>query len=819
MTRNSRSVFARFPIRSLLVALFFAALGSIVHAQPAKDMRGQLEAGRLEITQIEAALQRETLDDKRLSELRARIEPLAQAVDEIIQREQPRADEIKARIEKLGPAPDPAKGPTESADVAKDRADQQQQWREADETLRLSRALDLRLDQMKEAIAERRRQNFTRQILQQGASIVSPLLWIDVSKALPGDFRAVRFLMQHWVEVIYSNLDWYEGLALVLLAFVAIIGLPRIRHFVRNASVGRLLGGGVDAAGEMTRLAKALMALRMVLLNALAPAALFFLVHWLFQGFGLLPGRADPVMESVTNGFAFVFAMSGLATGVLSPTRADRRLFGLSDSMAIELWRMIRLVAILFAVSKVFDAMQAATVASLPMTVATKGIFAVLIALALARGLKRAFGEAAMEGTTAGLLPVRLAAWTATTIIGGAALFGYVSLAGFLTTQVVWLTILALVSVLVLVFIEELLGAGLSSTGVLGRRVREATGLTASSLDQFSVLGSGLARLILIVATILLALAPWGLDSSNLIGNLKGAFFGFQVGGVTISLSNIATALAFFILGSIATRAIQNWLETSYLPHTELDRGLRNSIRTIFGYVGMIIATMAALSQLGFSLEKLTIVAGALSVGIGFGLRSIVENFVSGLILLWERPIRVGDWIVLGTEQGTVKKINVRATEIQTFDRASLIIPNSELISGRVKNWMHADRTGRIIIPVNVDYRADPEEVQKLLKDAALAHREVMSEPGPMVIFKDLGESGLDFELRCFVDVDAMAPTRSELLFDIFRRLREAKIDIPYPTRRLEITNLAAPGTPVSEADLLGSETGPTEKPAGKGER
>jgi potassium-dependent mechanosensitive channel len=790
-----------------VAALLLAVLCVAAPAQPAKEMRAQLEAGRLELTQIEAALQRDTLDDKRLAELRARIEPLAQVVDEIIQREQPRADEIKARIEKLGPAPDPAKGVTESADVAKDRAEQQQQWREADETLRLSRALDLRLDQMKEAIAERRRQNFTRQILQQGASIVSPLLWIDVSKGLAGDFRAFRFLMRLWAEAIYTNLQWYEGIVLALLAFVAVVGLPRARHWAWSGSTGEAATGEA-AWGEPARLGKALLALRLVLLNVLAPAALFFLVHWLFQSFGLLPGRADPVMESVTNGFAFVFAMGGLARGVLSPLRADRRLFALSDRMASELVRMIGLVAFLFALSKVFDALEAATVASLPMTVATKGVFAILIALALARGLTRSFGEAAMEGSSGGLLLVRLTAWTATVLIGGAALFGYVALAGFLTTQVVWLTILALVALLLLVFVDELLGAGLASTGLLGRRVREATGLTASSLDQLSVLGSGLARLILIVTTIMLALAPWGLDSSNLIGNLKGAFFGFQVGGVTISLSNIGMALAFFVLGSIATRAIQNWLETTYLPHTGLDRGLRNSIRTIFGYIGMIIATMAALSQLGFSLEKLTIVAGALSVGIGFGLRSIVENFVSGLILLWERPIRVGDWIVLGTEQGTVKRINVRATEIQTFDRASLIIPNSELISGRVKNWMHADRTGRIIIPVNVDYRADPEQVQALLKDAALAHREVMSEPGPVVIFKDLGESGLDFELRCFVDVDAMATTRSELLFDIFRRLREAGIDIPYPTRRLEITNLAAPGTPVSEADLLGADTG-----------
>jgi potassium efflux system protein len=255
-----------------------------------------------------------------------------------------------------------------------------------------------------------------------------------------------------------------------------------------------------------------------------------------------------------------------------------------------------------------------------------------------------------------------------------------------------------------------------------------------------------------------------------------------------------------FIAGFIATRAVQNWLDTNYLPHTGLDLGLRNSIRTIFGYVGIVIAGMVALGQLGLSLEKLTIVAGALSVGIGFGLKSIVENFVSGLILLWERPIRVGDWIVIGNEQGTVKRINVRATEIETFDRASLIIPNAEFISGRVKNWMHADRTARVIIPVNVDYKADPEEVQKLLKDAALAHREVMSEPGPTVIFKNLGESGLDFELRCFVDVDAMSVTRSELLYDIFRRLREARIEIPYPTRRLEITNLPPGGFGAPEA-------------------
>lgn len=787
------------------ILILFGVLAAL--AQPRSETRAQIEAGRLELTQIEAALQRETLDDKRLAELRTRTDPLAKTIDEIIQREQPRADEIKALVDKLGPAPDATKGGTESTDVARDRAEQTRLWKEADETLRLSRALALRIEQTREAIADRRRQNFTKAILAQGASVASPLLWLDVTKALPPDLRALQFLMTQWVSTIFANLDWYEIVVLVLLVFAAGVGMPRARAWVRSGSIGQTgselenagPAGAGEAVAEPSRLARALVALRMVLLNAVAPAALFFLVYWLFRSFELLPGRVDPVMEAVASGLTFVVAMGGLARGVLSPHRRAWRLFDLPDRIAVELWRLVRLVALVVVVGRIVDALQGAIVASLPLTVATKGIFALLVALAMMRGLKRAFrAESADEATepplrqVSGLLPVRLAAWGAATIILGAVLLGYVALAGFLVDQVIWLTILGLGALLILVFVEEIVEIGLSARGAFGRRVREATGLAARSLDQFSVLGAGLMRLILYVVLVMLALAPWGLDSSNLLGNLRAAFFGFQVGGVTISLSTIAIALALFMVGVLVTRAIQGWLDTHYLPHTGLDVGLRNSIRTIFGYVGIITAAMVALAQLGLSLEKLTIVAGALSVGIGFGLQSIVNNFVSGLILLWERPIRVGDWIVVGDEQGTVKRINVRATEIQTFDRASLIIPNSEFISGRVKNWMHADRTGRIIIPVNVDYRADPDDVQKLLREAALAHREVMSEPAPVVIFKNLGESGLDFELRCFADVDAMATTRSELLYDIFRRLKEANIEIPYPTRRLEITNLAA---------------------------
>ncbi len=190
-------------------------------------------------------------------------------------------------------------------------------------------------------------------------------------------------------------------------------------------------------------------------------------------------------------------------------------------------------------------------------------------------------------------------------------------------------------------------------------------------------------------------------------------------------------ALALFAVGIVIARAIKRWLENTYLPATDLDLGLRNSIATIAGYVGFLVALAVAFSYLGLSLEKVTIVAGALSVGIGFGLQSIVNNFVSGLLLLWERPIRVGDLVVIGDNEGYVRRISVRSTEIQTFDRSAVIVPNSNLISGVVKNRFRGDRVGRVAITVNVLRNQDPVNAAELIVSCAKAHADVLKERRP----------------------------------------------------------------------------------------
>jgi potassium-dependent mechanosensitive channel len=234
------------------------------------------------------------------------------------------------------------------------------------------------------------------------------------------------------------------------------------------------------------------------------------------------------------------------------------------------------------------------------------------------------------------------------------------------------------------------------------------------------------------------------------------------------------------------------------------DIGLRNSVRTSLSYVGFVIAASLALSYLGVSFEKLALVAGALSVGIGFGLQSIVNNFVSGLILLWERTVRVGDWIVVGSDQGFVRRISVRATEIETFDRSQVIIPNASLVAGVVTNLVRNDRTGRIVIPLTVAASADPEKVREVLVAITKANPLVLSMPAPQILFTGMSASALNFELRAFVaDVETMYRVKSDLHFAIFKRFKEEKfLETPQPdATKIEIDGFKEIGRMLAPAN------------------
>jgi len=271
------------------------------------------------------------------------------------------------------------------------------------------------------------------------------------------------------------------------------------------------------------------------------------------------------------------------------------------------------------------------------------------------------------------------------------------------------------------------------------------------------------------------------------------AFFGMKVGNVTISVANIAIAVTAFLVLLFATRFIQNILSTKILPKTKMDPSIRQSIVQVLGYIGLIISLLISISAVGFDLTNLALIAGALSVGIGFGLQSIVSNFVSGLILLFERPIKVGDWIITASGEGIVKKISVRSTEIETFDRTSIIVPNAELISSSVKNWTHKDRIGRVIITIGVSYDSDPHQVKEMLLKCSMDNPLALNTPEPNIHFKDFGDNALIFDLRFFIrNISELYKIATQMRLDIWDACKAADIEISFPQRDLHIRT--APG-------------------------
>lgn len=227
------------------------------------------------------------------------------------------------------------------------------------------------------------------------------------------------------------------------------------------------------------------------------------------------------------------------------------------------------------------------------------------------------------------------------------------------------------------------------------------------------------------------------------------------------------------------------------LAKSSLDLGTRTAIGTITRYSIILIGLMIILQTVGIDLSTITVLAGALGVGIGFGLQNITNNFVSGIIILFERPIKVDDRIEVGNITGDVVRISMRATTIVTNDNISVIVPNSEFISSKVINWSHNDRNVRFNIPVGVSYKEDPQKVKELLLSVANDNDAVLKEPLPDVIFSEFGDSSLNFVLRVWTSTLIQAPKvlKSQLYFEIFKRFSEVGIQIPFPQRDLHIKN------------------------------
>ncbi len=762
---------------------------------PVLSFRAILDPIRADLDRIEAALKRDDISEGEIERFRARLPPLIESLRRFILDSEPKVEAAKARLDQLGPKPDD-KSPMESPELSLERTEREKDLKEALEGQKLGNALLVQAEQQATTLSQRKRSAFRKVLLEQHTSPLVPDLWLGVIKNFSQDMSAIRLIQGDWIHSFGERLTDRRGI-LLFASFLLALGMTFLRRYLQTKVV---LRNPVQHSPARSRIALAALAhifLRVVPIGL----GCYFIFNGL-QLTGLTPPRVFPVITAILSTVVFIAFVRALSDALLAPDIPHWRYIDVQDQSANLIHHLAVSIAFIVSFNKIGEAMLQATAASTPLIVVWRGAFTLVFAVTC-MGVLRKLNQAAPSEDTACLGPyvpptvqfggpLRLIAWGIMVAIVICIVSGYITLAEFLMDQTVWISLVCVLLLFGLNISQDLIGNSISGDTRLSLAIQLNVGVRKRSLQQISVIMTGLTRLLLITLAAILVLAPWGFETDSLWSSVKTAFFGFKIGDVTISVSAVLTAIIFFVLGLVATRGLQRWLDKTYLPSTNLDSGLRNSIKTAFGYLGVLVAVMLAFAQLGLSLDKITIVAGALSVGIGFGLQSIVGNFVSGLILLWERPIRVDDLIVAGDVEGYVRQINVRATEIETFDRAMVMVPNANLITAVVKNRMRKNKLGRVVIPLSVPRTSDPQQVRAMMLEVASKNADVLSDPAPKVFFKKIHDTMLDFELIAFIaNVDMAALISSDLHFAIFSNLQSLSISpLPLPTSNMNLIGL-----------------------------
>jgi small-conductance mechanosensitive channel len=769
--------------RVLLVLLALLALPLSAYSfEPGviNSIEREVEGYKSDLQRIAEVIAQPEVTEEQLSEQRRLLENIrVEAASDAGKLAGPLA-EVTQQLKQLGTPP--TDGTAEAPAIADQRTQLTALLARVTAAQKQLELVALEAEQNAAKISALQRDQFFQRIFSPSRSIMDPRLWVDTASGFVLLAERIGTLISNWWTTQGEGVNWLGFVLPFLAVGVLWAALRLFRTYVWNRFTG-----GLKETTDPSTLRRLWRAVWGTVASVAGVMLLVAMVALSLQFSNLLTQRLDILFNAVGNLAVDAVGNTALAWFLCAPRKPQWRLINVDDASARRLPLLVLAATIVHSALTELGAVSEALYLPVSLSVGQSAIAALLLItlIVLTLTLLRREAKAAHDF---GGRPFFLADFVnfipliggLLLVASGALLLGYIALAYFIVGQVLDTSFM----LVFLVLLHHLADAAAHSLrdprSSLGRIIRRVSSMTEKGISRTALILRTVADVVLVVVGIPILFAQWTVTWVDFRSILNTAALGFRIGNIVISPTVVAVTLLTLAVGVLVTRLLTRWLDRRVLSEIRLNKGVRDSIHMGANYAGYVLAIALALSVAGIDFSNIAIIAGALGLGIGFGLQSIVNNFVSGLILLAERPVRVGDWVVTTAGEGIVRKINVRSTEIETFDNCSIIVPNANLITEPVRNWMHRDNSGRFLVQVTAAYGSDAEKISKLLMEITEAHPKVMSKPAPLVQLRGFGPHGLEFDVRGHVaDIFDGAAVASDIRFAIAREFGKRKIVIP----------------------------------------
>ncbi|VVO51836.1 hypothetical protein PS850_00348 [Pseudomonas fluorescens] len=698
----------------------------------------------------------------------------------------PLQTQLNAQLSVLGSAPLDAVA-TEQSDIAAQRTSLAEQKTKIDSTLKTLAALKQSAAELLTQIAGIRRNLLESELTLRTRSILSPGYWSPLLTPTADDRQRLNLFIEQAGDVLKAVWQPGERLSTTVLLLLALVIWTLGRRLAERGLTWLCIHRMPE--GRLRRSSLALASVLATVLTAGFSLQLLFFVCTRQSPLTPMLTTFSQEFEKVVYACVLITALS---RALLATQHPSWRLPGISDPVALALEPFPRLFAATLLVLMTIIQVANATGMGSDLVVAGRGVIAltvilIIIFLMVRTGKVRrqvvASGEATEGGTTFASLLYALTG-LALLIALLSLLSGYISLARFITYELVWSFLIICGFYILMQLAKDACEYLFSPRSPSGKALKQLLGIDDRRLDQIEVILSGVSRAgLLLLAAVTLVVGGIGTTLGQLVTNVFSMLGGGGLRKLNIIPSHLLNAVLALLIGVYLIRSLRRWLDNEFLPKTDMDPGMRASLSTLFANIGYALVILLTLSSLGVQWTNLAWIVSALSVGIGFGLQEIVKNFVSGLILLTERPVKVGDLISISGVEGDIRRINVRATEIQLSDRSIVIVPNSQLISQNLRNvTLGGSAQGVATLELTFPLDIDPEQVKDLLYDTYCEHETILDKPAPVVRFSKLTPEGITLTVTGYVGSPRIvSTTKSDLLFEILKRLGAAGIELAKP--------------------------------------